>query len=205
MGNTILAAQFDIIWIQFYNNGAAGCTARNFADANPDYPAQKSSMTTVNYQAWKNTINSGASNGARIYLGLLAGPQETCASPGDFISAKDANNLINAFQGDDQFGGVMLYEATSALNSCHCGIPYFNDIKNSLIGIAPVAQCPASTTSTFTSTTTSRYALERFDYFGITSLSARVGLADAYETALAHRQAPQAPQLQQLRAAQAPA
>lgn len=154
MGNMILASQFDVIWIQFYNNGAAGCTARNFVNANPNYPNQPQAITTVNYYNWKNTINSGASNGAKIYLGLLAGPVGTCASPGDFISAQDAYNLIQAYQGDDQFGGVMLYEATSALDSCHCGIPYFDDIKNALEGTRPVATCSTSTSSTVASTTT---------------------------------------------------
>ena len=156
MGAMILAATFDIVWIQFYNNGQAGCTARNWADSNPDYPITPSVSTTLNYQAWKDTINSGASNGAKIYLGLLAGPATSCQPEGygDFISSTEADHLISAFQGDDQFGGVMLYDATSALNDCSCGVPYFDVIKDSLTGKAPLQQCTTASSSTVIFTAT---------------------------------------------------
>jgi chitinase len=122
MGNMIQAAQFDILWIQFYDNPT--CSARAWANANADYAVSKQEVASgFNYNEWKSIVNSGASAGAQMYIGLeaqIAGC--TAATYGDYINATEANNLISAYQTDSAFGGVMIWEATLALNdACNCG------------------------------------------------------------------------------------
>ncbi|CAG8955135.1 hypothetical protein HYFRA_00007150 [Hymenoscyphus fraxineus] len=151
MGSMIAQAQFDILWIQFYNNPS--CSVRNFAENNID----------INYNIWKSQLAGGASSGAQLYIGLPGAPSEGTgcgkSSYGEYISAQDADRLINKYQSDSSFGGVMLWEATVALNNeCNCK-PYYSVIKDSLKGISPpsaLSACPVtSTTISATSSTAS--------------------------------------------------
>ncbi|KAF4627473.1 hypothetical protein G7Y89_g10682 [Cudoniella acicularis] len=157
MGAMIQAAQFDILWVQFYNNPS--CSARSWANANPNYATlgHEVSTVTLNYNEWKQQISSGASAGAKIYIGLeaqIAGC--TPATYGDYLNATEANNLIDAYKGDSSFGGIMIWEATTALNdACNCGQAYFDIIKASLEGTTPPAQCTTAVTSSTVSSTSS--------------------------------------------------
>ncbi|CAG8978340.1 hypothetical protein HYALB_00005926 [Hymenoscyphus albidus] len=151
MGGMIAQAQFDILWIQFYNNPS--CSVRNFAENNID----------INYNTWKSQLAGGASSGAQLYIGIPGAPSEGTgcekSSYGEYISAQDADRLIKKYQSDSSFGGVMLWEATVALNNeCNCK-PYYSVIKDSLKGTSPppaLSACPVtSTTISATSSTAS--------------------------------------------------
>ena len=108
MGAMIAGAQFDLLWIQFYNNAAAQCTARQWAD-NYALTGQEDSAEFT-YNQWLSTINNGASAGASIYLGLLGSTLAGTAS--DYISPLEAQSLIESYHNKPQFGGVMIWEAT---------------------------------------------------------------------------------------------
>ncbi|KAF7905885.1 hypothetical protein EAF00_000164 [Botryotinia globosa] len=152
MGAMIAGAQFDLLWIQFYNNAAAQCTARQWAD---DYAltGQKYSLSFT-YDKWVSTINSGASAGASIYLGLLGSPLAGTAS--DYISPLEAQSLIESYHHKPQFGGVMIWEATYSQENTDAelnGDSYHGFIKSCLDPYAPPP--PTSTSSIVHSTTIS--------------------------------------------------
>ncbi|KAI9050624.1 hypothetical protein LZ554_005783 [Drepanopeziza brunnea f. sp. 'monogermtubi'] len=148
MGLTITNAKFDILFIQFYNNGANGCTARNYSSST------NKATSGFNYNKWVTFVNSGASAGAKLYIGLLGSNYAGTAS--DYILASEAKPLIAAYHGATQFGGVMLWEATYAENNNavtgYPGMNYYQIIKSFL---APYAPTVTSTTA-ICATTTSR-------------------------------------------------
>ncbi|KAF7926590.1 hypothetical protein EAE99_005785 [Botrytis elliptica] len=152
MGAMIAGAQFDLLWIQFYNNAAAQCTARQWAD-NYALTGQEDSVGFT-YDKWVSTINSGASAGASIYLGLLGSTLAGTAS--DYISPLEAQSLIESYHSKPQFGGVMIWEATYSQENTDAelkGDSYHGFIKSCLDSYAPPP--PTSTSSIVHSTTIS--------------------------------------------------
>ncbi|KAH6715854.1 glycoside hydrolase superfamily, partial [Leptodontidium sp. MPI-SDFR-AT-0119] len=154
MGLTIAGAQFDLLFIQFYNNGANGCTARNYTtDGNKG---------GFNYNKWVTVVNQGASKGAKLYLGLLG--SSAAGTAGDYLTALESKSLIDAWHGAPQFGGVMLWEATYAENNFPSSFPgknYYQIIKQLLSTYAPTTTAPATVcsstvSSSKTSTSTSK-------------------------------------------------
>ncbi|KAK6614690.1 chitin recognition protein [Botrytis cinerea] len=152
MGAMIAGAQFDLLWIQFYNNAAAQCTARQWAD-NYALTGQEDSAEFT-YNQWLSTINNGASAGASIYLGLLGSTLAGTAS--DYISPLEAQSLIESYHNKPQFGGVMIWEATYSQENTDeelKGDSYHGFIKSCLASYAPPP--PTSTSSIVHSTTIS--------------------------------------------------
>jgi chitinase len=160
MSTAIAEAQFDVLWIQFYNNGANGCTARNYTDS---LAAKKTSG--FNYDSWVTKVNAGKSAGAKLYIGLLAGQAGSTGSPNDYINAAAVQTLVTQYHSHAQFGGVMLYEATVAENNGQ----FYNQIKAVLNSVAAAGTVTSSATicssttsssskisSTSTSTTSSK-------------------------------------------------
>ncbi|CZT52997.1 uncharacterized protein RSE6_14427 [Rhynchosporium secalis] len=152
MGLTIANAHFDLLFIQFYNNGANGCTARNWI-------TKGDSVDGFNYNKWVSTIATGASKNAKLYLGLLG--SSTAGVAGDYLTAIEAQTLINAYHGKSQFGGVMLWEATYAENNFPSSFPgknYYQIIKQLLTQYAPAITAPATVCSTTVSSSSSSTA-----------------------------------------------
>ncbi|ESZ97225.1 glycoside hydrolase family 18 protein [Sclerotinia borealis F-4128] len=148
MGAMIAGAQFDLLWIQFYNNDWAQCTARQWAD-NYALKGQENSAEFTHDQ-WVSTINSGASAGATIYLGLLGSPLAGTAT--DYISPLEAQSLIESYHDKPQFGGVMVWEATYSEENADAelnGQSYHAFVKSCL---SPYAPLPISTISSSSST-----------------------------------------------------
>ncbi|KAI9645334.1 Chitinase 2 [Ciborinia camelliae] len=152
MGAMIAGAQFDLLWIQFYNNDFSQCTARQWADNYALTGEEDSAEFT--YDQWVSTINSGASAGASIYLGLLGSPEAGTST--DYISPLEAQSLIESYHGKPQFGGVMIWEATYSQENMDIelnGQSYHAFIKSCLSSYAPPP--PTSTSSVVSSTTIS--------------------------------------------------
>ena len=86
MSTMIAAAQFDYLFIQFYNNGGYGCNARNWANDNPNYATTKMETNNVNlnYRAWKGAISAGASRDAKLFIGLIGGPTGGSCARADY-------------------------------------------------------------------------------------------------------------------------
>ncbi|TEY68334.1 hypothetical protein BOTCAL_0119g00070 [Botryotinia calthae] len=152
MGAMIAGAQFDLLWIQFYNNAEAQCTARQWTD-NYALTGQEDSAEFT-YDQWLSTINTGASAGASIYLGLLGSTLAGTAS--DYISPLEAQSLVESYHNKPQFGGVMIWEATYSQENTDeelKGDSYHGFIKSCLASYAPPP--PTSTSSIVHSTTIS--------------------------------------------------
>ncbi|PVH77711.1 glycoside hydrolase family 18 protein, partial [Cadophora sp. DSE1049] len=148
MGLTIAGAKFDLLFIQFYNNGANGCTARNWIT--------NKNAGGFNYDSWVTIVNQGASAGAKLYLGLLG--SSSAGTSGDYLTALEAQSLIDAWHSAPQFGGVMLWEATYAENNLPSSFPgknYYQIMKQVLNKYAPATTAPATVCSTTVSSTRS--------------------------------------------------
>lgn len=63
MGNSIMEAQYDYLWIQFYNNN---CAARE-AVSNENNP---NGNGYYNLNEWPDYISNGASRNAKLYTGI---------------------------------------------------------------------------------------------------------------------------------------
>ncbi|APA07296.1 hypothetical protein sscle_02g020660 [Sclerotinia sclerotiorum 1980 UF-70] len=149
MGAMIAGAKFDLLWIQFYNNDQAQCTARQWAE-NYAITGQKDSEEFT-YDEWIATVNGGASAGASIYIGLLGSPLAGAAT--DYISPLEAQTLIESYHAKPQFGGVMIWEATYSQENTDAelnGDSYHGFIKSCLSPYAPPP--PTSISSVVSST-----------------------------------------------------
>ncbi|KAH6671910.1 glycoside hydrolase superfamily [Halenospora varia] len=161
MGAMIQAAQFDILWIQFYNNPS--CSARTWANNNANYAKTgvEYPIESFNYDTWVNTILPGGnSSAAKIYIGLEAMPRSGLCTPADvgtnYVNGSEVKNLISAYQKRPHFGGVMLWDATFAINNpCECG-PYYDVVKTALNGVTPPALPSKCVISSTVSSTTSK-------------------------------------------------
>jgi chitinase len=125
----IWQAGFDMVFVQFYNQGPASCTARSRAGK----------VGAFNWNAWRAYLNQNGnkSNGAKIYIGLLGGPSGSASYPGDFLNVAEVNNLISTYGRNEQLGGFMLWDATAAFNYRGSDLPkgqyYWNVVKNAML------------------------------------------------------------------------
>jgi chitinase len=155
MGIMINLAQFDILWIQFYNNDGYGCSAVNYttqgALSNFNLGPGASGYGVRTYGTWVSAIAGGASKNAKLYIGLLGGPTAS-SSPQDWLVPADAKALIDAYIGTTNFGGVMLWEATAAAavdmskyTAVTSATSYWAAIKGFLKPYAPTTTVTSST------------------------------------------------------------
>lgn len=159
----IQGAQFDIIWVQFYNTD--GCAVRDWVKLNPDY-AKTGVETTVpklyphggfSYDAWLKRLQApgSKSKNAKLSIGVLGTPNTDPTVLIDYyLSADQLKPLIDEYYCHDNFGGFMIWDAVSAGNNKDKnGVTYQAQIKNLLV--AREAKGCAKPTSTVSSTTKS--------------------------------------------------
>ncbi|RDW64038.1 hypothetical protein BP5796_10540 [Coleophoma crateriformis] len=166
MGDLITAAQFDILWIQFYNNPA--CAARSWATANAAYASTNVAIdagfnydsSTTSSANWVDFLQGGASAGAQLFIGLPA--STSAASAENYLSPYEVKNLITAYHGKAQFGGIMLWEATYAEENVNDGQTYYDLIKSNLLAVAPVTSTSTSILSTSTLASSSSSTSEAY-------------------------------------------
>ncbi|GAB7336987.1 hypothetical protein MBLNU457_g2406t1 [Dothideomycetes sp. NU457] len=120
--NLVSSAWFDFLFVQFYNTPY--CSAR--AGVN-NINGDKS--TDISFPRW--TQIKFFNPKTRVYIGL---PANTNASneADNYLNPTDANKLIRRFYQNGKFGGVMLWEATYAMNNVICGKDYATWIKHIL-------------------------------------------------------------------------
>lgn len=86
----IAQAQFDIIWVQFYNNDAYGCSARNYITSGTNSNFNLNSGATN----WTSTLaQSLHSKDAKLYIGLPGGPAGSSHSPFYFSDYRGAESF----------------------------------------------------------------------------------------------------------------
>ncbi|KAK3389003.1 hypothetical protein B0T20DRAFT_456994 [Sordaria brevicollis] len=92
MKSIISKAEFDALFIQFYNN--PGCAAE--------------SKTGFNYNAWEAEIKKGSSKNAKLFVGLAGSPD---AAGSGYIEPVKAASIINDLKKKSSFGGAMIWDA----------------------------------------------------------------------------------------------
>jgi len=96
MGEIIANAQFDYLWVQFYNN--EGCSTDG----------------QINFDAWKQSIAGGPSANAKIFIGVPASPDAatgTASGAQYYLAPSVLASLVGQYSGDAAFGGVMMWSA----------------------------------------------------------------------------------------------
>ncbi|KAH9219248.1 glycoside hydrolase superfamily [Leptodontidium sp. 2 PMI_412] len=129
MGALISQVQFDIIFVQYYNTPQ--CSARNWVNANTNFTmggVEKANGFT--YNTWSTFLSGTASANAKLYIGVPGAPD----AGGFYLSPDEISRLIKAYFCKDNFGGVMIWEATSAENNPQ-GV-YYSAVKNILTGFS---------------------------------------------------------------------
>ncbi|KAJ4364945.1 Chitinase 2, partial [Neurospora sp. IMI 360204] len=91
MKSIIANAQFDALFIQFYNN--PGCAA--------------ASNSGFNYLQWEEAIATGKSKHAKLFIGL---PGSSDAADSGYIEPVKAAALINTYKTRASFGGAMIWD-----------------------------------------------------------------------------------------------
>jgi chitinase len=129
MGAMIQAVLFDIIWVQYYNTPQ--CSARNWINANPDYSSTGVEQPSgFSYDAWSNFLVGTASANAMLYIGVPGAP--TVPDNGFYLNSSEISSLTEAYFCTPNFGGIVIWEATSAENNIEG--PFYEIAKNILVG-----------------------------------------------------------------------
>ncbi|KAI5867806.1 glycoside hydrolase superfamily [Durotheca rogersii] len=140
MKTILQKAQFDKIWIQFYNNPACDATTSAF-----------------NYDDWENFIAGGVNSGAELFIGLPGSVLASTFGSG-YITPNRAQEIVCKYKTRSHFGGVMLWDAYYAsVNLDLAGNAYYDSVAAALrCGGCSGDICPPETTtsSTISSTTT---------------------------------------------------
>ncbi|KAL7892008.1 glycoside hydrolase family 18 protein [Trichoderma sp. TUCIM 5745] len=150
MGEIISAAQFDYLWIQFYNNNGYGpdpCSLGLPGDA------------PFNYNNWTSFIATTPSKNAKLFVGV---PANTLAANGNsggavyYASPSQLASIIADVKSSPDFGGIMMWDAGYSDANVNNGCNYAQEAKNILLTGAPCGGSsppPASSSRAPTSTT----------------------------------------------------
>ncbi|KAM5346754.1 hypothetical protein ACJ41O_009759 [Fusarium nematophilum] len=140
MEDLIQKAQFDALFIQFYNN--RGCDAIDDPDLSWD---------NFNYDQWEEILdNSDCSKSAKIYVGLPASPE--AAPAGGYLEPEALKELVCELKDKSHFAGISLWDLTRGATHEVSGKSYNQHAIDALeYGCDPV---PTSTTTSVESTTT---------------------------------------------------
>ncbi|KHN95484.1 class III chitinase ChiA2 [Metarhizium album ARSEF 1941] len=117
MNAIIAGAQFDYLWVQFYNN--PGCSV--------DGP--------INYDAWKANVANTPSARASIFIGVPASPlgaTGTAAGARYYLEPGQLAALVARYSGDGAFGGVMMWSAAFSDANVNNGCTYAQQAKRIL-------------------------------------------------------------------------
>ena len=111
----------DFVFVQFYNNAMAGCDIGQpgFIDS---------------FKAWSGDLSGNstvAGKGPKLYIGAPA--CEECAGKG-YLEPADMTSVIQSAMkaGVANFGGVMLWDGSEAMNNTGAGGDYLKVVKSAL-------------------------------------------------------------------------
>ncbi|EED22748.1 chitinase 3 precursor, putative [Talaromyces stipitatus ATCC 10500] len=143
MGEIIQAAQFDYLWVQFYNNEYCS------------YP------NTLNYAEWVSYISRTPSNNAKIFIGVPAselGSTGTESGATYYQSPSILANTVASFDTSSNWGGIMMWDAAFSNANVVDGCNYAQQAQSILKTGSPCGgndnNSPMFLASTVTSTTT---------------------------------------------------
>ncbi|OBT54521.1 hypothetical protein VE04_06692 [Pseudogymnoascus sp. 24MN13] len=156
----IQGAQFDIIWVQFYNTW--GCSVRDWVTKNPNYastgiespvdPNNKLGGFYFEKRSKRLQAPNSKSKNAKLAIGVLGQATETGVV--DFrVSADQLKPLIDAYFCHANFGGFMIWDLVASSNNLKNGVTFQAQIKN-LLNAKEAKGCPTVTTTSSVPTPT---------------------------------------------------
>ncbi|KAK0480304.1 glycoside hydrolase family 18 protein [Armillaria novae-zelandiae] len=135
LGSVLNSAEFDAIYVQFYNNW---CGLQNYANAN-----------AWNFATWDNWAKNTSPNpNVKVYIGAPA--SSTAAGSGYVDAATLANIATQTRNQYSSFGGVMFWDASQAYANNRIDAA----IKSALTGGTVTTTSTTTKTSTTKTTTT---------------------------------------------------
>ncbi|EEA19335.1 hypothetical protein TMatcc_009471 [Talaromyces marneffei ATCC 18224] len=143
MGQIITAAQFDYLWIQFYNNPYCS------------YP------NTLNYHDWVSYVSGTPSAHAKLFLGVPAselGSTGTQSGAVYYQSPSVLASTVASFDTSSNWGGIMMWDAAFSDANMVNGCTYAQQASSILKTGSPcggTGTTPPPPTTTSTSPTTS--------------------------------------------------
>nr|AIT18876.1 chitinase [Beauveria bassiana] len=130
MKEMIQKAQFDALFIQFYNN--PGCDLKN---------------ANFNYKMWEDIIaRSDKSKNAKLFVGI---PASDAAASSGYIAPKDLEKIICSIAKKPSFGGISIWDMFKGLENVVDGKSFNEHVKDIL------SKCGKQTATSTTSSTTS--------------------------------------------------
>ncbi|KJK73597.1 hypothetical protein H634G_11145 [Metarhizium anisopliae BRIP 53293] len=114
MNQIIKQAQFDYLWVQFYNN--PGCSVNG----------------AINYNNWKENIANSPSVDAKIFIGVPAsrlGATGTLSGEKYYLEPDQLSNLTREYANDIAFGGIMMWAAGFSDHNVNNGHTYAQQAK----------------------------------------------------------------------------
>lgn len=141
MGEIISGAQFDYLFVQFYNNN--NYTVPCALPINGNAP--------FNYNNWTSFVSQGPSKNAKIFVGVPASTLAANGGPGGatyYATPSQLATIIGGIKSDAHFGGVMMWSAGFSDSNVIDGCTYAQQAKNILVSGSPCAGSPPSSTHT---------------------------------------------------------
>ncbi|KAK9439642.1 class III chitinase ChiA2 [Metarhizium brunneum] len=114
MNEIITKAQFDYLWVQFYNN--PGCSVDG----------------AINFAEWKSNVAGTPSANAKIFIGVPASPlgaTGTSSGARYYLEPGKLAALVGRYSSDPAFGGVMMWAAGFSDANVHDGRTYAQEAK----------------------------------------------------------------------------
>lgn len=144
MGVIIQNAQFDWLFVQWYNNN--------------NYSADPCSLgfngnAPLNYDQWVSFLSSTPSAGAKIFFGVPAAPLAANGAPSGetyYIPPTQLATLVSEYKSDSHFGGIMMWSAGFSDTNVNDGCTYAQEAKNILVSGQTCSNGPAFPTTTAT-------------------------------------------------------
>ncbi|KAH8655838.1 putative chitinase 3 precursor [Xylariales sp. PMI_506] len=105
MGAIIAGAEFDYLWIQFYNNN-------NYSVDPCALPFNGNAA--FNYDDWVTFTAGTPSANAELFIGVPAAPDAANGSPSGetyYITPDQLSELVSEYRTADRFGGIMMWSA----------------------------------------------------------------------------------------------
>jgi chitinase len=133
MTEIITKAEFDYLWVQFYNN--QGCSVNG----------------PINYNDWRSNIANTPSATAKIFIGVPASPlAATSTESGSqyYLTPDELSSLVRQYEGDSAFGGVMMWSAAWPDSNVISGDTYAQEAKQILSGSTSSGSGSGSESST---------------------------------------------------------
>ncbi|OJD09848.1 hypothetical protein AJ78_08896, partial [Emergomyces pasteurianus Ep9510] len=139
LAKPIMSSHFDFIFVQFYNT--LYCSARSWI-TNPRTSA-------FSFDSWVQLVKRSPNPHAKVYLGLSAGVNAT-VDPIYYLTPEEVKRLAKNFMDKhpDNFGGIMLWEATYSENNQIGGMSYAYHMKKLLTGLVSPGPDPTASATT---------------------------------------------------------